>query len=101
MGALCTHTYLAFVLAKTRSIWITALAHITFNNASTALGFFVSIQNQTLANAGLVLTMVITVFVGFWKFRFKETLLSIKVSENKIPIAYSVNISQEQTHPEK
>lgn len=74
IGSICTHTYFAYVLMKTRSIWIAALAHITFNNASTALSFFVSINDQTRANAGLVLTMVLAVLVGFWKFNFWNTL---------------------------
>ena len=74
IGSICTHIYLAFILLKTRSIWITALSHITFNNVSTALGFFVIVQNQTLANLGLVLTMVLTVIVGFWKFNFGNVL---------------------------
>lgn len=73
IGSICTHTWLAYVFVKTRSIWIAALAHITFNNVSTALSFFVTIENQTLANTGLVLTMLIVVVAGFWKFRFWET----------------------------
>lgn len=73
IGSICTHTWLAYVLIKTKSIWITALAHITFNNVSTALSFFVTIENQTVANIGLVLTMLIAVMIGFWKFRFWET----------------------------
>lgn len=73
IGSICTHTWLAYVLIKTKSIWITALAHITFNNVSTALSFFVTIENQTVANIGLVLTMLIAVIIGFWKFRFWET----------------------------
>lgn len=76
IGSICTHSYLAFVLLKTKSIWITAFAHIVFNNVSTALGFFVVIQNQTLANAGLVLTMFIAVVIGFWKFNFLTVLKS-------------------------
>lgn len=77
-GAICTHIYLAYVLLKTRSIWITALAHITFNNVSTALGFFVLIQNQTLANLGLVMTMALTVLIGFWKFDFWGVLTELQ-----------------------
>lgn len=83
-GSICTHIYLAYVLIKTKSIWIAALAHITFNNVSTALGFFVSIENQTVANAGLVLTMLLAVAIGFWKFKFWETLKTGFVTADQI-----------------
>ena len=73
IGSVCMHIYLAYVLIKTKSIWITALAHITFNNVSTALGFFIIINNQITANAGLVITMILTIFIGFWKFNFRKT----------------------------
>ncbi len=84
IGSICTHTYFAYVLMKTRSIWIAALAHITFNNASTALSFFVSIDDQTRANAGLVLTMLLTVMIGFWKFNFWNTLKGEQKEEIRI-----------------
>ncbi|HCS21526.1 MAG TPA: hypothetical protein DIW47_13365 [Bacteroidetes bacterium] len=77
-GSVFTHIYLAFVLMKSRSIWITALAHISFNNVSTALSFFVVITDQTLANLGLVLTMVFAVVIGIWKFNFWQTLTGEK-----------------------
>lgn len=74
IGSIFTHIYLAFVLIKTHSTWITALAHITFNNVSSALGFFVIVKDQTMANIGLTLTMVIAVVIGFWKFDFFDVL---------------------------
>ena len=61
IGAICTHTYLAYVYLKTRSIFVAALAHIVMNNASASFGYLFVIQNRFLANLGTVLVMVIVV----------------------------------------
>lgn len=80
-GTICSHIYFSFILVRTKSIWIAALAHITFNNASAALAFFVVIQNQLLANTCLTLTMTIVVTVGMLTGVFKKTFQSLQPVE--------------------
>lgn len=61
VGSLCTFTYLAYVYASSRSVWVTALAHIVLNNASAAFGYVFVLQDQFLANLGTVLVMALVV----------------------------------------
>jgi len=63
VGSICTFTYLAYVYVKTRSIFVTALAHIVLNNSAASFSYFVTVQNQLLANLGLTLTMVSVVVI--------------------------------------
>ena len=65
IGSLCTFIYLAYVYVKTRSVWVTSFAHIVMNNSASAFSYFVTIQNQLLANLGLVVTMVIVAAILF------------------------------------
>lgn len=60
-GSVCTFAYLAYVYVKSGSVFVTAIAHIAMNNAAASLSYFVIIQNQTLANLGLSLTMLAVV----------------------------------------
>jgi membrane protease YdiL (CAAX protease family) len=62
-GSLCSFAYLAYVYTKSGSVFVTAIAHIAMNNAAVSLSYFVTVQNQTLANLGLTLTMLIVVSV--------------------------------------
>jgi len=62
-GSLCTFTYLAFIYVKSRSVWVTAIAHIVMNNSASAFSYFAIIENQVLANFGLMLTMILVVLV--------------------------------------
>ena len=61
LGSVCTFAYLAYVYVKSGSIFVTSIAHITMNNAAASLSYFVIVQNQTLANLGLTLTMLVVV----------------------------------------
>ena len=61
VGSVCTFVYLVYVYAKTGSIWITAVAHITLNNASPSLSYFVVVQDNFLANVGTVVVMALVV----------------------------------------
>lgn len=61
LGSICTHTYLAYVYIRSRSVWVTALAHITLNNAQASLSYLFVVDNLLLANLGLVLAMLIVV----------------------------------------
>jgi membrane protease YdiL (CAAX protease family) len=67
IGSVCAFTYLAYVYVKSRSIWVTSLAHIAMNNSASAFSYFAVIQDQVLANIGLAVTMVIVVIVLYFK----------------------------------
>ena len=71
IGSICTFTYLAYVYVKSRSVWVTSLAHIAMNNSASAFSYFAVIQNQLLANLGLTLTMPIVVAVLYYKNELK------------------------------
>jgi len=77
IGSIATFTYLAYVYVCTRSIFVVAVAHITMNNASAALSYFVVVQSQYLANLGTVLVMVLVVLALFLRGEmrvFREVL---------------------------
>lgn len=67
VGSICTFTFLAYVYVKSRSVFVTALAHITMNNSAASFSYFVTIQNHLLANLGLTLTMVIVVAILYFR----------------------------------
>ena len=61
IGSICTHTYLCYVYAKSRSIFVPSIAHIALNNASRSFAYFVVIQNQFTVNIAQYLVMVLVV----------------------------------------
>ena len=61
VGSACTYVYLVYVYAKSKSVWVTSLAHIAMNNSAASFSYFAVIRNQLLANVGLALTMMIVV----------------------------------------
>jgi membrane protease YdiL (CAAX protease family) len=63
VGTIFAHTYLVYVYVKSRSIFVTSIAHITMNNAAASLSYFVIVQNQILANLGLTLAMLVVTTV--------------------------------------
>ena len=67
IGSVCTFTYLAYIYVKSRSVWVTSLAHITMNNSAASFSYFAINQNQILANVGLALTMIIVVAVLYFR----------------------------------
>ena len=67
VGSVCTFTYLAYVYVKSRSVWVTSLAHIVMNNSAMSFSYFAIVQNKILANIGLMLTMIIVVAVLYYK----------------------------------
>jgi len=67
IGSVCTFIYLAYVYVKSRSVWVTSLAHIALNNSGMSLSYFAVLQNQILANLGLALTMIIVVAVLYFR----------------------------------
>jgi membrane protease YdiL (CAAX protease family) len=83
-GSVCTSIYLAYVYVKSRSIFVTSLAHIAMNNAAAALSYYVIVQDQLLANLGTTLTMIIVVGVLYFtgKLRIFKQLGAMQVDEN-------------------
>ncbi len=67
LGSICAFTYLAYVYVRSESVWVTAVAHITLNNAAASFSYFAIVKNQLLANLGLTLTMLSV--VGFLYYR--------------------------------
>jgi membrane protease YdiL (CAAX protease family) len=67
VGSVCTFIYLAYIYVKSRSVWVTSLAHIAMNNSAASFSYFALIQNQILANVGLTLTMIVVVSVLYFK----------------------------------
>ena len=67
LGSMSTFIYLVYVYVKSRSVWVTAFAHIVLNNSASAFSYFVVLQNQLLANLGLALAMLILAVILFRK----------------------------------
>ncbi len=67
VGSLCTFIYLAYIYVKSRSVWVTSLAHIAMNNSAASFSYFAVVQDQLLANLGLALTMIVVVVVLYFK----------------------------------
>ena len=63
IGSVCTFTYLAYVYVKSKSVWVTSVAHIVMNNSAASFSYFAILQNQVLANLGLTLTMMIVIAI--------------------------------------
>ena len=59
LASVLTFTYLAYVFVKSRSIWVTSLAHIVLNNSAASFSYLVTLESQLLANLGLLLTMLL------------------------------------------
>lgn len=70
IGSVCTFIYLAYVYVRTRSVWVAAFAHIVMNNSAAAFSYFVVVQNQLLANLGLMVAMVIVAVVLYRRHVF-------------------------------
>ena len=67
IGSICTHTYLCYVYAKSRSIFVPSIAHIALNNAARSCAYFVVIQNQFTAN--LVQYLVFVLLAAFLYYK--------------------------------
>jgi len=71
IGSLCTFVYLAYVYVKSENILVASLAHIVMNNANQSFSYFIVVQNQLLANLGLVLAMVVVVAILYFRKELK------------------------------
>jgi membrane protease YdiL (CAAX protease family) len=69
-GSLCTFAFLAYVYVKSESVWVASFAHIAINNASRSLSYFLAVEDQLLANVGLMATMLIVVVLLFFTGEF-------------------------------
>ena len=71
IGSICTFVYLSYVYVKSRSVWVTSVAHIAMNNSTSSFSYFAVLQDQFLANIGLSLTMLIVVLFLYYKNKLK------------------------------
>ena len=71
IGSLRTFVYLAYVYVKSENILVASLAHIVMNNANQSFSYFIVVQNQLLANLGLVLAMVVVVAILYFRKELK------------------------------
>lgn len=62
-GSIFTFTYLAYIYVKSESVFVTALAHISMNNAGTAMSYFMQMQSPWLVNLCLILVMGLVVLI--------------------------------------
>jgi uncharacterized protein len=83
IGSICTHTYLCYVYAKSRSIFVPSVAHITLDNAARSLSYFIILQNQFTANLALYLTMVLILAFLFYSKALNILLGTSALSKNE------------------
>jgi membrane protease YdiL (CAAX protease family) len=65
VGTILSFIYFAYVYAKSGTIWVAALAHTVFNNGSRSFSYFATVEDQLLANLGLVVTMFLVLALLF------------------------------------
>ncbi len=67
IGSVSAFVYLSYVYVKSRSVFVTSVAHIAMNNASAALSYYVILRNQLLANvvtSGVMVAVVGILYLG-------------------------------------
>lgn len=69
-GSICTFIFLAYVLIKTESIFVTSFISIALTNMSKSFSYFAAIQNQLLVNLSTTITMALVILFLFWKKEF-------------------------------
>jgi membrane protease YdiL (CAAX protease family) len=67
IGSICTHIYLCYVYAKSRSIFVPSIAHITLNNAARSFAYFIVVENQFGANIAQYLVMILVVAYLYYR----------------------------------
>lgn len=63
IGSVCMFIYLAYAYVRTRSVWVASFAHLVMNNSASAFSYFAVVQNQLLANLGLMVAMVVVAVI--------------------------------------
>lgn len=71
LGSIATFTILAYSYAKTESIFIPSILHGTLNNASRAFSYWISIDNQALADISVAVSMIAIVLALYKVGEFK------------------------------
>jgi hypothetical protein len=71
VGSVCTHTYLCYVYAKSKSIFVPSIAHIAMNNAGRSFAYFIVVQNQFTANLATYLVMAFIVAFLYYRKELK------------------------------
>ena len=84
IGSICTHTYLCYIYAKSRSIFVPSIAHITLDNAARSLSYFIVLQNQFTANLAQNLTMVIILAILYFSKELTILFEPLVPSKNEI-----------------
>lgn len=67
VGSIGTHTYLCYVYARSKSIFVPSIAHIAMNNAMRSFAYFVVITNQFTANLAQYFAMVVVVALLYYR----------------------------------
>lgn len=67
IGATSTHTYLCYVYAKSRSIFVPSVAHIAMNNAARSFSYFVVLENQFTGNITQYVVMILVIVFLYWR----------------------------------
>jgi uncharacterized protein len=70
-GSICTWAILAYVYVKSGSVFVVAFFHAVLNNASRAFSYFVTLDNQLLANMGLAFAAALVVAMLYWRGEFR------------------------------
>lgn len=67
IGSICSFIFFAYVYARSGSIWVVSLSHAVFNNGSRSFSYFAKVEDQLLANFGLMMTMLIVLVVMYFR----------------------------------
>ncbi|HSG27912.1 MAG TPA: CPBP family intramembrane glutamic endopeptidase [Candidatus Krumholzibacterium sp.] len=70
-GSIFTFIFFAWTYARSGSIWVASLVHAVFNNGARSFSYFVRVENQIDANAGLAMTMLLVVAYLYWRGEFR------------------------------
>jgi membrane protease YdiL (CAAX protease family) len=70
-GSIFTFVFFAYVYAKSGSIWVASFVHAVFNNGSRSFSYFANVENQILANLGLMITMLAVVAFLYHRKEFR------------------------------
>jgi membrane protease YdiL (CAAX protease family) len=81
VGSVCTFAFLAYVYAKSGSIWVASFTHAVLNNASRSFSYFAKVEDQLLANLALACAMLAV--VAFLYFRKEFRVVKVFLSEAK------------------
>lgn len=70
IGAISSFIYFCYVYVKSKSVFVTSLAHIAMNNSAASFSYFAVLKSQLIANLALSVTMLIVVIWLYRKNKF-------------------------------